>query len=134
MILEILWKVLAIVDALFETGMCDVSGNNDSSVKAQTRRNRVLCKFLENLRHREVEVNLHCVALTCFTEFLRDETSRIVVKLLNPDTVLVDLRLDVTVSRAAYAETDRAACTMTRKPYDTDVVSEIFSAEPRPIL
>ena len=46
-----------------------------------------------------------------------------------PDTVLVDLCLDVAVGRAAHAETDRAAGTVTGQADHTHVVGEVLTTE-----
>ena len=129
MVLEILRKVLTIVQTLLQARVSDVTSHDDGAVQAETCGNRVFGEFFENLGHRLVQVDLHSVALACIAELCRDESCRIVIELLDPDTVFIDLGLDVAVSRAAYAKSDRAACTMTRKPYDTDVVSEVFAAE-----
>ena len=40
----------------------------------------------------------------------------------DPDTVLVDLGLDVTVSRAAHSKADRAARAVARQTNDADAV------------
>ena len=63
------------------------------------------------------------------THFFRDEFARITVQFFNPDTFFVDLTLDVTVGRARNAQTYRTRCTVTRQTNDTDIMSQIFTAE-----
>jgi hypothetical protein len=129
MVLEVLRKVLAAVKTLLETGVGDVAGNDDGTAEAEPGRNRIFGKFLEDFGHWLVEVDLDAAAFARPAELLRDETARIIVEFLDPDTVLVDLCLDVAVCGAAYAETDRAARSMARQTYDTDVMSHVFAAE-----
>ena len=122
MILEILWHFLSPVKTLLDLSMSDVTAYDDCTVEAETCRYRILAELLKNFRHRLVEIDLYSLSLTCLAEFNRNETCRIVIKLLNPDTVLVDLCLDVTVCRAAYSESYRAACTVAWKTDDTYIV------------
>ena len=136
MILEILRHLLTSVKTLLDLCMSDVTTYDDCTIEAETCRYRILCELLKEFRHRLVKVDLHCLAFACLTEFLRDKTCWIVIELLDPDTVLVDLCLDITVCRAAYAESYRAACTVARETDDAYVMSEILTPNcaPRPIL
>jgi hypothetical protein len=76
-----------------------------------------------------VEVNAYSITLAGIAELLRDEGSRVVVHLLDPDTVFVDLTLDVTVSRAAHTQTDRAASAVAWETDDADIVCHILATE-----
>ena len=109
--------------------MSDVTGHDDGSVKAQTGGDRVLAEKLADLAHRLVEVNDHAFALTGLAHGLRNPLCRVIVKFLDPDTVLVDLRLDVAVGRAAYSKADRAARAVARQTDDSDVMCEILASE-----
>ena len=109
--------------------MGDVTGHDDGSVKAKTRGDRVLAEELADLAHRLVEVNDHAFSLTGLTQGLRNPLCRVIIQLFDPDTVLVDLCLDVAVCRTAYPKADRAARAVARQTYDADVVGEIFSSE-----
>ena len=53
----------------------------------------------------------------------------IVVHLFNPDTFFIDFTLDVTVGRAAYAQTYGAAGTVTGETYDAYIVCKILTTE-----
>ena len=81
------------------------------------------------IRHRLVEIYAYCIAFASLTELLWDEGSRVVVHLLDPDTVFVDLTLDITVCRAAYAKSDRAASAVAWKTDHTDIVSHILTTK-----
>ena len=74
-------------------------------------------------------MNDHAFALTGLAQGLRNPLCRVIVKFLNPDTVLVDLRLDVAVGRAAYSKADRAARAVARQTDDSDVMCEILASE-----
>ena len=52
-----------------------------------------------------------------------------IVKLLDPDTVLIDLGLDVAVGRARNPHSYGTRCAVTRQTNDADIMSKIFSAE-----
>ena len=109
--------------------MGNVAGYDDGAVEAQAGAYGILAELCENLAHRAVEVNLHGLALAGIAQGLRDEFVRLVVHLLDPNTVSVDFCLDVAVGRAADAEADRAACAVSRKADYSHVVSEILAAE-----
>ena len=129
MILEILRHIFSPVKTLLDPGMGDVPCHDDGAVQAQAGRNRIFREFGKDFRHRAVKVDLHGIALPCLTEFLRNQTARIVIHLFYPDAVLVDLALDVPVCGAAYAESDRTACTVARKPDDAHIMGIILAAE-----
>ena len=51
------------------------------------------------------------------------------IQLLDPDTFLIDLTFNITVRGAAYTQTYRARSAVARQTDDTDIVSQIFTAE-----
>ena len=108
MILKILRHLLSPVKTLLDLCVSDVATYDDGTVKAQSGRYRVFCKFSENILHRLIKIDLYSLAFACLTEFLRDQTCRIVIEFLDPDTVLIDLCLDITVCRTAYTESYRS--------------------------
>ena len=54
-------------------------------------------QFFQYIGHWLIEVNLHCIAFASFTKFCWDKFCRFVIHLFNPDTIFIDLTLDVTV-------------------------------------
>ena len=129
MVLEVLRHRLSGIQTRLDLGVGDVAAYDDGAVEAQAGAYRVLGKLSEDFLHRLVEVDSYSLALTCIAELLRDELVWLVVHLLDPDTVSVDLGLDVAVCRAAYAKAYRTAGTVTRESYDTDVVGHILASE-----
>ena len=129
MVLEVLRHRFACIQTRFDLRMCDVTTNDDGAVQAQTRSDRVFRQDSTYIFHRLVEVDTYGIAFACLTQFLGNERSRVVIQLLNPYTVFVDLTFDVSVSRAAYAQANRAACTVTRQTNNTYVVRHVLSAE-----
>ena len=99
MVFEVLRQIFSAVQSFLELGVGYVSGYYNGSVEAETGRYRILGEYLQDLRDRLVEVNLNCIAFSCLAEFFRNEPARVVVQLFDPDTVLIDLCLDVTVGR-----------------------------------
>ena len=109
--------------------MSDIAAYDDGAVEAQTCTDGVFGQDRANILHRLVEVNAYGIAFASLTEFFGNQRSRVVVQLLDPDTVLVDFALDVAVGRAAYAKADRAAGTVTRQTNHAHVVRHILAAE-----
>ena len=110
--------------------MSDVTSHNDGTLQVDTGAYWILAQLSTYSIDTLVEVNLDTLGtLTWVAELLWNQLCWVLVHLLQPDTVLVDLSLDVAVGRAAYTHTDRAACTVTRQTDDTDIVSQILTAE-----
>ena len=109
--------------------MSDVTSYDDRTVQRQTGSHRVLSQLFQNLRHRTVQIDLHYVAFTGIAKFFRNQTARIFIEFLNPDTILVDFTFDVTVGRARNSQTDGTWCTVTGQADDTYVVCQILTAE-----
>ena len=115
-VLEVLWHLLASIQASLELGMSDVTSHDDGTLQVYTGAYWILAQLSTNCVDTLVEVNLDTLGtLTWVAELLRNQLCWVLVHLLQPDTVLVDLSLDVAVGRAAYTHTDRAACTVTRQ-------------------
>ena len=110
--------------------MSDVTSHDDGSLQVDTGADRILAQLSAYSVDTLVEVDLDTLGtLSRVAEFLRNQLCWVLVHLLQPDTVLVDLSLDVAVGRAAYTHTDRAAGTMTRQTDDTDVVSQVLTTK-----
>ena len=82
-----------------------------------------------DLFHRLVQVDLNGFAFFHISEFFWNQFSRFVVEFFDPQTFAVDLALNVSVCRAADADTDRAAGAVTRQTNHANVVSKILAAE-----
>ena len=129
-ILEVLWHLLACIQTSLELSVSDVTSHDDGTLQVDTGAYWILAQLSTNCVDTLVEVNLDTLGtLTWVTELLRNQLCWVLIHLLQPDTVLVDLSLDVTVGRAAYTHTDRAACTVAWQTDDTDIVSQILTAE-----
>jgi hypothetical protein len=129
MVLEVLRHTLARIEACFDLSVRDVAAHDDGAVEREASADRILGKDLADIRHRLVEVDANSITLAGIAELLRDERSRVVVHLLDPDTVFVDLTLDVTVSRAAHTKTDWAASAVAWKTDNADIVRHILATE-----
>ena len=62
-------------------------------------------------------------------QLLGNETDGVAVQVLEPDTVFVDLTLDVAVGAAGYSEADGAGRAVTGQTDNADVVGEVLAAE-----
>ena len=129
MVLHVLRHRLTCIQSRLDLGVRDVTAYYDGSIEAQAGADRIFRKNLADLGHRLVEIDPDSLALARIAVLFRDEFVRLVVHLFDPDTVGIDLRLDVAVCGAADSKADRAACAVTRKTDDTDVVSKILAAE-----
>ena len=94
-------------------------------------RYRILGQIGQNFLHWTVQVDAHTVGMLgeTVTEVFGHETDRIVVQGFEPDTVLIDLTLDVAVGTAGDSETDRTGRTVTGQTDDTDIMGEVLAAE-----
>ena len=110
--------------------MSDITGHDDGTLQVDTGRDGILAEFLTNSVDTLIEVDGNGVGtLTSLGILSRNQFRRIRVHLLQPDTVGIDLRLDVAVGRAADTHADRTAGTMTRQTNHTDIVSQILTTE-----
>ncbi|MNE31929.1 hypothetical protein D3C80_1255200 [compost metagenome] len=69
--------------------------------------------------------------LACFAQCFRDVFPRVVLQLLDPDTVAVDFGFDIAVGGARHAHSYRARGTVTRQANHADIVGKIFAAKLR---
>ena len=129
MILQVFWHTLACIQACFDLSVSDITTYNNRAVQTQTCANRILGQYLTYIRHWLIEVNAYSITFACLTEFLWNKTCRIIIHLLNPDTILIDLTLDITVSRATYAQADWATCAVARQTNHTDIVCHVLTAK-----
>ena len=129
-VLEILWQILAGIQTSLQLSMSDIAGYDDGALQIDTCRNGIFRQFGTYRVDALVQVDNDGVAtLACLSILSGNEFRRIVVHLLQPDTVAVDLSLDIAVGRTADAHTDRTAGTMTRQTHHTDIVGHILTAK-----
>ena len=92
----------------------------------------MLRKLGADVRHGTVEVDLHDLGgVGMLARVGGDEAAGILLKLLDPDTVLVDFGLGVAIRGTRDGEADRTRGTVTRQADDADVEGEPLAAELR---
>ena len=128
-IFEILRHRLSGVEAFLDLGVSDITAHDDGAIEREASRYGVLIKESEDLGHGAIEVDLNDFTLAGIAELLGDKFTGELIEFFDPDTVAVDLRLDITVGRAADAHTYGARSAMTRHTDHTDIVGEILTAE-----
>ena len=110
--------------------MSNVASYNDGSLQINAGRYGILRKFLAYGIDTLAQVNLNTLATFTWTaQLLRNQLCGVRIHLLQPDTIAVNLSLDVTVGRTAYTHTDRTRSTVTRQTNDTDVVSQSLTTK-----
>ena len=99
---EVLWHRLTLVEHLLDACVSDVTCYDECTLEVEASLDRILREDLTHLVHTLVEVDVyswrHCWSLGW------EEACRILLELLEEDTLRSDLSLDVTVCRAAYAD------------------------------
>ena len=128
-IFEILRHRLSGVEAFLDLGVSDITAHDDGAIEREASRYGVLIEESEDLGHGAIEVDLNDFTLAGIAELLGDKFTGELIEFFDPDTVAVDLRLDITVGRAADAHTYGARSAMTRHTDHTDIVGEILTAE-----
>ena len=105
-----------------------IAGHNHRALEAEAGLHRILGKVGEHFLHRAVKVDFNCRSevhgIAC-----RNVVFRMVFHLFEPEAVLVNLCLDVTVSRAAHTDRNRAACSVARSANHANVVHQVLAAE-----
>ena len=108
--------------------MCHVAGHDHRALEAEARLHRVLGEVGEHFLHRAVKVDFNCRSevhgVAC-----RNVVFRMVFHLFEPEAVLVNLSLDVAVGRAAHADRNRAASSMTRSANHAHIVHQVLASE-----
>ncbi len=131
MILDVLRQPFAIIQTLFQLGVRDIAAHDDGAVQGETGGDRVLRQLGQDLAHWTVQVDAYRLALARFTQRFRDVLAWVVFQFFDPDTVAVDLGLDVAVRRAGDAHAHRTGRAVTRQTDHADVVGEVFAAKLR---
>ena len=110
--------------------MSNVASHDDGALEVYSRRDRILAQLLAYGINTLIEVYLYASStFAWFTHILRDELCGVAVHLLQPYTVTIDLRLDVSVGRTADAHAYRTTCSVTWQTDDTYVVSKSLTAK-----
>ena len=130
MILEVIRHIFASIQASFQLSMGDVASHDDSTFQIHACAHRILRKFCAHSIDTLVKVDFDARgAFARVAQFLWYQFGWVAIHLLKPYTVLVNLRFDVTVCRAAYAHTDRTACSVTRQTNHTHVMCQSLTAK-----
>ena len=112
--------------------MRDVAGDDERTSKRETRGDGMLRKLGADVRHGTVEVDLHDLGgIGMLARVGRNKAAGILLKLLNPDAILIDLGLGVAVRGTRDGEANRTRGTVTRQADDADVEGEPLAAELR---
>ena len=127
MVLEVLWHRLTLVKHLLNASVSNIASNNKCTLKVKAGLDRILCKDFANLIHTLVKVNIYCWR-HCWS-LLWKEASWILLKLLNEDTLWGNLSLDITVCRAANADSYWARGCVTRCADNANVVNKVLTTE-----
>ena len=109
--------------------MGDVAADDDGAVQKEGIADLEAGEFLEGLGNRLGEVDLDAVLVLGHAILLGQQTPRITVHLLDEETVLGDLRLDVAVGRAGDRHADGAGSAVAGEANDADVVGKVLAAE-----
>ena len=131
-IFNVLRQPFTVIQPLFQLGVGDIAAHDNRAVQRQACRNRILRQAVQRIsfigRFRSTRTASPSPALRSSSGiYLPGLCSSFSIQI--PSTV--DLRFDITVSRAGDAHTDRAGCTVTRQADHADVVSEVFTAKLR---
>ena len=129
MIFEVLWHAFTGIQTCLDLGMSNVTTHDDGAVQAQACAHRILAQNLAHLAHGLVEVNLHGLALAGIAQFLGNQLIGFIIEFLDPDTIFVNLSLDVAVGRTTDTQTDGARCAMTGQTHHAHVVCHALAAE-----
>ena len=130
MVLEVGGHLLAGVQAGLELGMGDVAGYDDGALQVHAGAHGVFGELCADGVDALVQVYFNALgAFSGTAESFGDEFGGIAVHLLNPDTVGIDLGLDVAVCAAAHAHADGAAGTVAGQAHHADVMGQVFAAE-----
>ena len=130
MILKVGWHLLTGIQTSLQLSVCDVACHDDRSLEVYTGRNRIFRQFCANSVDTLVEIDLYTLATFTRTAILlRYQLCGVVIHLLQPDTIFVDLCLDVTVGRTAHTHTNGAGSAMTWQTDHADIMSQVLSSE-----
>ena len=98
MVFEVLRHSFACIETSFELGMSDVASHNNGAAKVDTGGDGVFAELGANGIDALVEVDVNALAALAWqTQFFWNEFTWAVIHLLEPDAVLVNLRLDIAV-------------------------------------
>ena len=129
-LLEILGQVAGFIEDLLELRVGGIAGDDDRPAEREGGGDGVFGKCFERLLHAEIEIDRYALEFP-IAVFLRDETTGILLQLLQENPFPRDLRLRLPVGGAGYADADRARRAVARQADHPDIEREIFPAELR---
>ena len=127
MLLEVVGHRLTLVEHLLDAGVSDITRYNKRTLEVKTGLDGVLRQNLAHLVHTLVKVNLNSGRHS--GSLCGEEASRILLQLLKEDTLRGNLCLDVTVCRAAYADSNGARGSVTRSADNANIVDIVLTAK-----
>ena len=98
MILEVFRNFLTCIKASLKLSVSDIASHDDSTLEVYACANRIFREFCANSLDTLVKVDFNtCSAFAWTTILFWDKFCRIRIHLLEPDTILIDLTLDIAV-------------------------------------
>ena len=91
MILHVLRQSLAIIETLFQFGVCDIASNNNGSCEHHACLHGILAQCCANLVHGLIEINVHDFIAEIIVCDFRKETRWVSFKGLDEDAIFCDL-------------------------------------------
>ncbi len=130
MVAQVLRHAFARVEARFDLGVGDVTGNDHGAVQHDPRLDGIVREGLPDLRHGLVQVDVHDLGrLEVLVRDLREVPGRVGLELLEKDSLGRDLAEGLAVGRARHRERDGARRAVPGQPDDAHVVTEVLSPE-----
>src|SRR5262245_26052466 len=102
MVFEVLWEIIASIEALFELGMGNIACHNHGATQRQAGGHRMLAQFCEDLGHWAIEVDAHDRAAELVILDVWEVLRRIGFELLEKHPVPGNLAQDLTMCRTRY--------------------------------
>mmetsp|Transcript_192 Transcript_192/g.418 ORF Transcript_192/g.418 Transcript_192/m.418 type:complete len:237 (+) Transcript_192:186-896(+) len=109
----------------------NVSRNDDGAGEGQARLDGILCQQVQDVLHGPVQVDRHGIAPQGHRWSLLEETTRVLLELLDVHTVVRDLAQHLAVSAAGDADAHGAGCAVPWHADDADVVHEVLASKLR---
>mmetsp|Transcript_177363 Transcript_177363/g.568714 ORF Transcript_177363/g.568714 Transcript_177363/m.568714 type:complete len:335 (-) Transcript_177363:634-1638(-) len=132
-VLHVVRKFSGLLKNLIQLRMRDVSGHDEGSRQLNTRLDRILRQLRQDLRHGLVQVDLHRDAHrgVIWPRFGLDwqEARRVVLELLDEDSLRIDLRQDLAVRATRHAEANGTARAVAGQADHAAVVREVLASE-----
>eukprot|EP00906_Rhabdomonas_costata_P036309 RCo050966 len=131
MVLDVVRKALARGKPLLQFSVGQVSRHHHHPGHVDTGLDGVLAQLNQKLPHRLREVQLHGL-LQGEPRALGNKLQGVFLQLLNEDSVLGDLALNLAIRRARHSQADGAGGAMAGQPNHPRVMAEVLPSELRP--